>query len=97
MKFPFFWRKENAVKNSDPVIKEQVEQTLVGHNHDLDAIRERLEREYPSAESAIEDYRKGYVTEVQLALRFSPEEIDTIHAERDERDAEDAEIPSGYL
>lgn len=96
MKFPFFWRKENRA-TSDPVIKEQAEQTIVGHNRDLDAIRERLEKEYPSAESAIEDYRKGYVTEAQLALRFSPEEIDTIHAERDERDREDAEIPSGYL
>lgn len=96
MKFPFFWRKENVI-NRDPISKEQAEQTFVGRNHDLDAIRERLEREYPSAESAVEDYRKGYVSEAQLVLRFSPEEIDTIHAERDERDAEDAEIPSGYL
>ncbi len=96
MKFPFFWKKEN-IQGDDLIIKEQAEQTLLGRNHDLDAIRERLEREYPSAESAIEDYRKEYVTEAQLALRFSPEEIDTIHAERDGRDREDAEIPSGYL
>ncbi len=96
MKFPFFWRKETTRRDA-PVIKEQAEQTRVGNNHDLDAILNRLKREYPSAESAIEDYRKGYVSEAQLALRFSPEEIETIHREKDERDAEDAEIPSGYL
>lgn len=96
MKFPFFWKKEN-IRENDPIIKEHAEQALLGRNHDLDAIRERLEKEYPSAESAIKDYRKGYVTEAQLALRFSREEIETIYVERDERDAEDAEIPSGYL
>ncbi len=96
MKFPFFWRKENTA-NNDPVINGQVEQTIVGNSQDLNAIRERLEREYPSPESAIEDYRKGYITEEHLILRFSSEEIEIIHTERDERDVEDAEIPSGYL
>lgn len=96
MKFPFFWKKKNKV-NSDPVINGQVEQKTVGNSQDLNVIRERLEREYPSPESAIEDYRKGYVTEEHLILRFSSEEIEIIHTERDERDAEDAEIPSGYL
>ncbi len=93
MLFNFFKKKESeeTISSVDPVIEEQVEQTAVRFEQDVDAIRDRLEKEYPSAQSAIEDFRKGYVTDVQLALCFTQDEIDTIHEEAEQRDIADSD------
>jgi hypothetical protein len=94
MLFQFFRKKAEI----DPVIEEQLEQTNVGREQDEEAIRERLEREYPTAVSAIEDYRKGYITEEHLKLRFSSDDIQMIHEESKRRNTDDKEPPaSGYL
>lgn len=96
MLFQFF--KKKSEPEEDPVIKDQEEQTEVRREEDIETIRQNLEREYPEAVNAIEDYRKGYLTEEQLEIRFTREEIDMIHREREERDRTDKEAPtSGYL
>lgn len=96
MLFQFF-RKKSEPEN-DPVINEQEEQTEIRREEDIETIRQTLEREYPDAINAIEDYRKGYLTEEQLEIRFTREEVETIHVEREERDKADKEAPiSGYL
>ncbi len=81
--------------NNDPVIKNHLQETISGFSEDQNSARDALVREYPSPESAIEDYRKGYVTEEQLRIRFTREEIDYIHNERLERDREDTALPTG--
>lgn len=94
MLFNFFKKKPTV----DPVIKEQLEQTYTRFADDLEAIQHRLKHEYPNAMSAIEDYRAGYLTDSQLEIRFSLEEIETIRVERDRRNEEDKELPTGgYL
>jgi hypothetical protein len=88
----------NNLGNEDPLIEEQVEQTVVRHNDDILSIRMKLEREYSSPETAIEDYRRGYLSEEYLAIRFTPDEIDFIHEKRDERDEEEKKDTTGtYL
>lgn len=94
MLFNFFKKK----KSVDPVVEAQLEQTHVRFDKDIEVIQERLEREYPTAVSAIEDYRAGYLTEAQLQVRFSKEEIETIHTETVKRNEEEKESSStGYL
>ena len=100
MIFQFFKKKPEPEPEGDidPFIQEHKEQTEVRRKEDIETIRQMLERQYPEAENAIEDYRKGYLTEEQLEIRFSREEIDMIHKEKEERDKEDKETPtSGYL
>lgn len=87
MLFNFFKKKE--ITKEDPVVEEQVMQTTVRFEQDVDAIRDRLEQEYPSAHSAIEDVRKGYLTEAQLQVRFTQDEIDMIREEVEKRDEDD--------
>lgn len=95
MLFQFF--KKKSEQEADPVIKGHEEEAEVRREEDIETIRRMLEKEYPEAISAIEDYRKGYLTEEQLEIRFTREEIVMIHRECDERDREDKEIPtSGY-
>lgn len=94
--WPFTGYNKSEAKNNDPVIAGHVNDTARTYDEDLESIKDRLIREYPSAESAIEDYRKGYITDEQLRLRFSQEEINLIHSEKEERDKEDTEIPTGF-
>jgi len=91
--WPFDRKKEES---KDPIIRSHEREVERAFDEDLESIRERLRREYPSAESAIEDYRKGYVTDEQLSLRFTQEEIDLIYKEKEERDEADKEIPTGF-
>lgn len=98
MLFSFFKKKQEKPPSVDPVVEAQMEQTYVRYTHDMDVVKDRLSREYTTAESAIEDYRKGYLTEEQLKLRFTKEEIDLIHSEQRERDRESKEPQTGsYL
>jgi hypothetical protein len=78
-----------------PLLKNHIEETVTGFTADEEAVKERLMREYPSPESAIESCRKGYISDVDLNLRFTPEEIDYIRKECDEREAEDSAMPTG--
>lgn len=94
MIFNFFKKK----KGVDPVIEAQIEQTHVRFDKDIEVIEGRLRREYPTAVSVIEDYRAGYVTEAELEIRFSKEEIETIHVETVRRNEEEKDVSStGYL
>ncbi len=93
MLFQFFRKKVPT----DPVIKEQLEQSDVSRKQDQEALYEGLLREYPSPESAIEDRRKGYLTEDQLRTRFSPEEIDYIHKECSDRDTTDSQASTNVF
>lgn len=89
MIFSFFKKKET--EQVDLVIEEHIQQTHVRLDHDIESIRERFEAEYPSPESAVEDFRKGYVTEAELKMRFSDEEMDLVYREKKERDRENDE------
>lgn len=92
-----FNKKENTpeVDANDPIIKNHIQEAESGFLEDEDSIRDALMREYPSPESAIEDCRKGYVTEEQLRRRFTPEEMEYIHQACKLRDEDDTALPSG--
>jgi hypothetical protein len=90
--WPFNTKKE---EKEDPILENHNLETRRAYDDDLESTRDRLFREYPSAESAIEDYRRGYIGDDKLRLRFSQEEIDLIHSEQEERDQDDKEIPTG--
>ena len=88
---------DDTQHEDDPLLEEQIEQYHVGRNADLNALRDRLVKEYPTPESAIEDYRKGYLSDANLNVRFTQEEADYIRRTKKERDEEDFTLPSGVL
>lgn len=90
-------QKLNPEGNNDPLPDEQVKQTVVRHNEDLISILLHMQGKYESPESAIEDYRKGYISEEYLVIRFTPEEVEFIHEESKERDEAAASNVGGYL
>jgi hypothetical protein len=90
------WPFDKKKGKEDPIMESHKEEATVAFNEDTDSIRDSLYRQYPSAESAIEDYRKGYISNEQLQLRFTAEEIELIYKEKEERDRDDKEIPTGF-
>jgi hypothetical protein len=90
------WPFDSKKKDEDPIIESHKEEADHAFDEDTDSIRDSLYRQYPSAESAIEDYRNGYITNEQLRLRFTQEEIELIYREKEERDRDDKEIPTGF-
>ncbi len=88
---------DDTQHEDDPLLEEQIEQYHVGKEEDRGAIYDTLLRKYETAESAIEDYRKGYVTLHQLEIRFTKEEVDNILSTAERRNEEDSRMPSGYL
>lgn len=94
----WFWEKDESKMLDDPVLEEQAEQTIVGREHDREAIRANLLRQYETPQSAIEDYCSGYLTDEQLEIRFSPEEVAFIREQKEDRDDDYLEVSSGgYL
>lgn len=89
---PLFDDKDHE---DDPVVEDQIENFYIGQDADREALRSKLLREYSSPESAIEDYRRGYVTDEQLNVRFTPEEVAFIKEMKDERDRADSRIETG--
>lgn len=79
------------MNDEDPIIKNHQDEARSGFSEDAQALVDKLRREYPSPESAIEDYRRGYVTEEQLKMRFTDEEMELVYREVKERDKEDEE------
>lgn len=79
------------------LLKNHVEETVGSFAADEQAVKEKLERKYEAPENAIEDYRKGYITDADLKLCFTPEEIAFIHKECDEREEEDSAMPTGVM
>ncbi|MEN9338087.1 MAG: hypothetical protein RIQ41_401 [Candidatus Parcubacteria bacterium] len=88
---------DDTQHEDDPLLEEQIEQYHVGKEEDRDAIRDTLLRKYETKESAIEDYRKGYLTHHQLEIRFTQEEVEYIVSTAERRNEEDTHMPSGFL
>jgi hypothetical protein len=91
--WPFSNKKE---EDKDPVLQNHKRETASSYSEDEESVHDELTRQYPSPESAIEDVRKGYVTEEQLQKCFTQDEIDYIKKECKERDAEDSIIPTSF-
>jgi hypothetical protein len=72
--------------NEDPIIEGHEEEADVAFDEDMESLKTVLMAKYPSPESAIEDYRKGYISERKLRMRFTPEEVKYIFEEKEERD-----------
>jgi hypothetical protein len=92
--WPFNNKKDTT---NDPVLKNHAQETLSSYAEDEESLRDRLKAQYPSPESAIEDYRKGYVTDEQLQKLFTGGEIEYIRKECEERDAEDTALPTSLV
>lgn len=87
---------ENNKGEASP-LEGRVEETMGSFMADQEALKEKLLRKYPAPECAIEDYRKGYITDTDLALCFDASEIEFICKEAKDREAEDSAMPSGVV
>lgn len=70
----------------DPIIEHHEEETDVAFDEDMESIKTVLMAKYPSPESAIDDYRKGYISERKLRMLFTQGEMEYIFKEKEERD-----------
>lgn len=77
------------------LLKNHIDETVGRFSADANAVKEKLQRKYPAPENAIEDYRKGYITDADLNLCFDPGEIEYIRRECENREAEDSAMPTG--
>jgi hypothetical protein len=75
---------------ADDLINEAREEGEVGRERDLAELRDIIRRRYPTPISAVEDYRKGYVTDQEIDLAFSQEEAEFIRKMKEDRDRIDA-------
>jgi hypothetical protein len=83
--------------SEDPIIESHEEEADVAFDEDLESIKTVLRATYPSPDSAIDDYRKGYISERKLRLRFTDEEMEYIFKEKEERDRDDSSWSSSSV
>jgi hypothetical protein len=79
------------------LLKNHIDETVGSFTADEEAVKEKLRRKYPAPENAIEDYRKGYITDADLNICFDPGEIEYIRKECEDREAEDSAMPTGLV
>lgn len=84
------------VDPNDEIVQEHLETQAIEHEHEIDQLRDILMKRYPTPESAIEDVRNKELSDAQVKIRFSQEEIEYIYTEIQEREDE-AKLGKDYL